>query len=583
MPQDQEMPKSDELLQLINNKEDGYNYRERRQQDWLENYMLYRDKVTYNRLTQRQSVNLPLMKQTVRSLLKDVDDMPLVYLENLDNDKQKEVFQNEYWNWTVEQNRMELQDIVDKKQVFLFGRSFDQWQIMDGRIVMTVQDPQDILVSRYTDPTNIHTSRFLIHTHIYKSISQLEANPDYDKKAIKELKAWHSSDDGLVKVADNLRMSQEKNKKLEAMGMWDLETPVLGETIVEITLHFVYDTRDGSDDEELFLKVEADNQKILMNKPLEEVIGETEDNFFQNHFPYNTWADDIERQDFWSDGVADTIRTPNKVLNSWWSQIVENRTLRNFGMHYYDSTVEGYSPNTFNPQPWGWYPVPGKPQDTVQKVDVPDLGTDNMDELQFLLTMSERASGATATQQGAKIDRQVTLGEVQLALGEAKERVKGMSKFYTQAWKDRATMFLKLIEAAGDKLEPVKIYKKGRNTDRVYEREITPNDWMSKSGYHAKVWSQDERNEKNVETLQKLNATVTLIPGNQKLIDIYQMKLLEYADLNPEEINAVMETERQKREQQNNIMEGQNGMAPNSATPGMTPAVPTPQPTQPLA
>src|SRR5690606_40920604 len=92
----------------------------------------YRDTVTINRLTQRQSVNIPLMKQTIRTLLKDVDDMPVIEFENLDNDKQAEIFKNEYWKYTVEINNMELQDIVDKRQVFLFGRSFDQWQVIDG-------------------------------------------------------------------------------------------------------------------------------------------------------------------------------------------------------------------------------------------------------------------------------------------------------------------------------------------------------------------------------------------------------------------------------------------------------------------
>lgn len=93
-----------ELTLLKNNKKSGYNYRERRQADWEENYTLYRDKVTINRLTQRQSVNMPLMKQTIRTLLKDVDDMPVLQFENLDNKKEAQVFLNEYWKWTGEQN-----------------------------------------------------------------------------------------------------------------------------------------------------------------------------------------------------------------------------------------------------------------------------------------------------------------------------------------------------------------------------------------------------------------------------------------------------------------------------------------------
>ena len=173
-----------ELEMLLANKRSGYNYRERRHDDWTENYTLYRDKVITDRLLQRQTVNIPLVKQVVRTLLKDVDDMPVLYYENLDDDKQAEKFKNDYWNYTVEQNNMEVQDIVDKKQVFNFGRTFDQWQIVNGKIKQTIVDPMDILIDRYVDPTNINTARYLIHTHIFVPLSVLERNEKYDKEAV---------------------------------------------------------------------------------------------------------------------------------------------------------------------------------------------------------------------------------------------------------------------------------------------------------------------------------------------------------------------------------------------------------------
>ena len=46
-----------------------FRWRERRHQQWTENYQLYRDTVITNRLTQRQSVNVPLIKATIRTLL----------------------------------------------------------------------------------------------------------------------------------------------------------------------------------------------------------------------------------------------------------------------------------------------------------------------------------------------------------------------------------------------------------------------------------------------------------------------------------------------------------------------------------
>lgn len=541
---------SPEMQMLRNNKLEGYNYRYRRTFDWDENYELYRDKVITNRLTQRQSVNLPLMKQSVRTLLKDVDDMPVIEFQNLDNDKQAELFKNEYWKHTVECNKMDLQDIVDKRQVFLFGRSFDQWQIIDGEIRMTVQDPVDILVSRYVDPFNLHSSRYLIHANNFIPLSKLSQNKDYDKKAVKDMQKYYISEMGLIKAEENEKLLLQKNQKLSDMGVQDIHSPVLGETYVNITLHFVWREEDDdgkpSDESQIFLYVEADNMRILMKKPLHKVIGDTKDDFWKTHFPYVSWADDLERQDFWSDGIGDIVRTPNKILNAWFSQLVENRTLRNFGMHYYNSNIEGWQPQTNQPVPFGWYGVPVPPNGDIrqlmQKVDIPDL-SESLDEMNFVVNMIERSSGATAVQQGVPNQKQVTLGEVQIMVGEAKERIKGMSKFYTPAWKERGLMFLKLCEAAPDKLNAVKIYRKGRNSSNLYAREISPKDWQSASGYNVKVWSQDEKNAMDTDALNKLNAVKANMPNNPKLEEVYKRKLLEFADLKPDEVNEIMQYE----------------------------------------
>ena len=529
------------------NKQSAYNYRERRHDDWDENYTLYRDKVIIDRLIQRQTVNIPLMKQTIRTLLKDVDDMPVLYFESIDNDDQAELFKNEYWKYTEVENRMELQDIVDKRQVFLFGRSFDQWQIVDGKIKQTIQDPMDIYVDRYTDPVNLNSARFLIHTHIFVPLSVIEKNNDYDQEAVSRLKMWYKTSQGLIKGDQNVQMLVDKNKKMRDMGIDDIDDPVLGEAYFELTMHFLMHREIGDKNEQYYLYVEAEEQEILMKKPLEEVIGTTKTHYWQTHLPYVTWADDLERQDFWSDSIADIVRPANKVLNAWFSQLVENRTLRNFGMHYYDATVENFTPSSFAPLPWGWYPVPGKPQDVLQKVDIPDL-SESLDEMQFVINVMERATGATATQQGAPTERQITLGEVQLALGEAKERIKGMSKFYTPAWKQRGEIFINLLEAGADKLDAVKIYKHGSNTDDIYSREITPKDWRTKSGYLCKVWSQEERDTQNTNNIQKINYAKSVLPENQKLNEISQRKALEFAGLTPDEINTIMEEEQKRKE-----------------------------------
>jgi len=579
---------SPELQMLRLNKESGYNYRERREDDWTETYALYRDKVRVNRLTQRQSVNIPLMKQTVRTLLKDVDDMPIIYFENRDNNKDAEIFQNSYWEWTIgeECNNMEVKDIVDKKQQMLFGRTFDQMQIVDGRISITIEDPQDILVDRFTDPADLDSTRYLIHTHIFRPLSALANNPDYDQDEVKKLQEYYATQAGIIKATDNLGMMEKKNEKLAELGVPDIDHPVVGETYVELSLHFVFrEEEDWVDDEgktqtardEFMVYVECEDMAILMKKPLEEIIGKTADNFWRTHLPYNSWADDVERQDFWSDGVGDIVRTPNKILNVWYSQLVENRTLRSFGMNYYDSTVEGFTPPSIEPEPWGWVGVPGNPNEVFQKVDIPDL-SESLDEMEFLIGMNDRATGATATQQGVPTQRQITLGEVRLALSEAKERSQGMSKFYTVAWKKRAEKFLKLIEAAPEKLDAVKIYKKGRNTDDVYEREIAPKDWMTKAGYGVKIWSKNEKDEQDTQRLEKLTAIRAMFPMNRKLEAIVQRESLEFADLKPDEINDVMKEEEERKRQMELAMQQNGGINPLDQMGGAPQPSPRPAP-----
>jgi len=555
-----------ELEMLKLNQSDGYNYRERRHDDWNETYALYRDKVQINRLTQRQSVHVPLMKYQIRTLMKDIDDMPVLHYKNLDNNKDAEIFKNEYWKKVVEDNNLELQDIIDKKQVLMFGRSYMQMQIINGKVVFTVTDPMDILVSRYVDPFNLHSSRYLIHNHIFVPLATIERNRDYYIDAIEELKLYHATEKGLLKAKENEQMLIEKNQKLSDLGVSDVDSPVLGETYVELSLHFVYredepNGNGGFHPKQIFLYVVADGMKILMKKPLESIMGVTKDHYWRDHYPYTTWADDLERQDWYSDGTGDIIRTANKIADVWYSQMVENRTLRSLGMQYYNGAEsDDFQPQTYQPQAFGWYALPGKPSEMVQRVDIPEL-SESMDEVNFVISLSEKASGATATQQGVVESGNKTLGEIDRALVEAKERVKGTSKFYTPAWKERGEQFVKLIEGASDKLTAVRVHKKGRITNDIYTREIAPDDWKSELGYICQVWTQDEKDAKDLESLKKMDIAKMNMPDNPVVVDEHRRKVLEFADFSPEKINEAMEFEEMKQQMQLSMV-GQGIEAP---------------------
>ena len=101
---------------------------------------------------------------------------------------------------------------------------------------------------------------------------------------------------------------------------------------------------------------------------------------------------------------------------------------------------------------------------------------------------------------------------------------------------------------------------------------------MSKTGYRVKVWSQDEKKTQDTDALQKLATAKAVMPFNAKLDDIYKRKLVEFADLTPDEINAVMEQEAQQREAM------MNQPQPLTAQPGQPPmGQPQPPPNQVVA
>ncbi len=76
-----------------------------RHQPWTETYQLYRDTVITNRLTQRQSVNVPLMKATIRTLLSRAKDPADLEFEDYENNGMRELLMNSYIDKVLEENK----------------------------------------------------------------------------------------------------------------------------------------------------------------------------------------------------------------------------------------------------------------------------------------------------------------------------------------------------------------------------------------------------------------------------------------------------------------------------------------------
>jgi hypothetical protein len=291
-------------------------------------------------------------------------------------------------------------------------------------------------------------------------------------------------------------------------------------------------------------------------------------------FNFVTWSDDPERLDHYPDGVADIGRTTNKLLNSMISSLAENRILRNYGMNFYDATMEGFNPQTYEPVPFGFYPVPvpdGKKIDDVFKaVQIPDM-SESLDEMEYVKKIVETAVAAGATIQGNVQDQKVTLGEVELALSAAKERITSIAKFYMLAQKEKGDKWAKIMNANADKLDAVKLYKKSHKGN-YFSKTVSGKDWKSDKGYNCRAVSSTEREKESLQTIQKLNAVKQQFPGNPAMDKIYGRKILEFGNLNPDEVKEVLDAQEQMLQQ---------GPVPGASAPGQpapTPALPVTPP-----
>ena len=518
-------------------REGAFKHQERRHDDWRETYSLYRDRVFINRLTQRQSVNVPLMKESIRTMLAKTDEFTDIYFESLSGDKQKEIFVNEYWKWFYKEDNLELKDIVDKKQVGLYGRSVMKLNLFNGRPSTDVLEPYDWLCDRYADPSDIdNTASYQAHINIFRTISSIEANPLYDKEKVSELRMQYAESMGLALSEENVKALQAKNQRMQDLGLWDVNNPELGQTYVELNEHYIKLWDEKTKRLCIYIRVTA-GTITLMNKKLEDFLG-------INFFPFITWADDIEKTDIWSDGMGDVVRTPNKILNSWFSQMVENRTLRNFGMHFYDSTIsDKWIPQTYDPVPFGWYPTAGNPNETTKQVEIPDL-SESMDEMNFIIGMVERATASTATEKGVQEKGDVTLGQVKLMLANSNQRITSIAKFYRLARIEFGEKWYAFLMANEKWIKPVELYKKSYKGN-YYKETVKPSDWKDEVGYACKVMSSAEREQKTIENIQKIQAVSNMFPQNTPLKTIMKKKALDMLELAPEEIEEVMSFEEQ--------------------------------------
>jgi hypothetical protein len=512
-------------------------------------------------MTQRQAVNVPLMKETVKTLLSGVDDPPSVEWKELSGDQMKEIIYQQMWDDNYEDEGLELKDVQDKKNVFMYGISTKMLNLKENGVSIKILDVFDVLYDPLTNPLDIETARFIVRQNIFRPLRDILVDKRYTQKGKDKLKHWLATDKGIVQSGKNKEAWEKSMERLRSMGVQNEKFPVFagGDVIVNLTEQY---TELWETTEKKFVRhviTYADETVELLDQTLMEAIGIEE-------WPMDFWGEDPETNDVYQDSVCDTIRTPNKILNIWFSQLVENRTLQNFQMHWFDATVQGYSPQTYEPGPGRMLPAPGDPNKTILPVQINGLD-ETFQAMDYIIGMSERATGATALEKGTPEEGQQTLGEVRVLVGKATERAKTVSKFYRNAWKRTARKWDMIMQA--NEFPEMTLYKTG-NDGKKYSKTVTNKDWKSIAGYCPEVSSSSEQEADDIKTIQKFGVVLAQYPNNTALKQIALSRELKVLDLTPGELQEVLDGQVQAdKMDQAMAMQSVNGeAAAGSVTPG---------------
>lgn len=532
------LPKGTEpetLLQKFNKeKEIAVNYQKRRHKFWQEIYELYRNVVRLNRLTQRQAITMPLMKETIKSLLAKIGNAPYVDFKSKSGNLDKEIIMNALAQKKLDDCDFNLLDKVDKKQELLYGRSHMGLTLNDGKVGVEVIDIYDLLVDPNTRPNDIETARYIIRTNIYRSLNEIKADDRYDKKCREELSETK------ITEADKKQV-QARNNRLRSIGVGNVDEILGYEKVVAVDEWYTMVWDKAKKEYVRYYVVIADNKKILRAEPLEDVYG-------VEFYPFEGWASDLETSDYWSDGVGDLILTPNKTINIWISQHMENRTLRTFGMNYYNSTVgEGYKPQTFTPTPGAYIPVPGNPREVFQRIEIPEL-SGSLQDIQFVVNFAEKASATGAITKGAVEDVKRTLGEIEIAVANANEITNATEDYYNTSRKRLLEKWYQMIVANP---QSDKLYKENRDGE-LKELETSDNgeaSYVDEKGYEIRVDNiASLTNDKTREIQNLFGLKQQFLPNNKALNKILTKKYASFVKITPQELSEIQEEEEQNAE-----------------------------------
>lgn len=542
-------------------KEQSVLFKERRTQQWNENYALYRDKVSTNRLTQRQAVNIPIIRDSLQTWISKIDEEPTLSFETrgqTNRDRDGELLLNELWEYTRTKQKLDLIDNLDKKVVGLQGRSFKYWYFKDNEIKCAVVDPYDIDIDPKVNPFDINTAFWFTHKNIFVPLRTILSNPTYTVEGKRALKMYLDTKQGVLEADKTSQEAQMRRERLENLGANNYDEYRASDVIVELNRVYKLVWNEAESRFVRNLIVIAMDSVILYNKPLKEAIG-------IDYLPYTTWASDPDLNDIWSDGIADNVRTVNKVINMYFSQDLENRSYRNFGMYFYDTKNGTFTPRGFDAKPFGMYGVPGNPDEIMKQMEIQPLG-DTTNAIEYFKTLIQSSVAQTPTERGVQEKTGTTLGEVQLTLQQSQTRQQVVAKQYRTSWEESGHIFYDLMDT--NSRGRIKLFKKGGD-GAYHSAEVSRADWYHPQGYEVKVVLKSEREANDDLDLKKTSYVKNSFIDNPVAQRIAKKKELELLGWAPEEVDEVIQFEEQKAQQ---MLQPQMGQMPEQELPVEQPA-----------
>lgn len=530
------MDKASIIAEHIKDKDESSKFKERRYSQWNENYSLYRDKVNTNRLTQRQPINVPIVRESIMSWISKIDEAPKLKFEARGKefkDKDGEILVNELYNACYDKNKLDILDNISKKTVGLQGRSFIKVSMFNNKAVFDLIDPYDIEIDPRVNPLDIDTATYVIHTHIYRSLKEILASNKYSKESKNELKVFLDTKRGIITSNQTSEAYDSKRERLENLGVTNFNEYGANDVLVELNESYKLIWSAEKNQFVRHIITIAADAVVMSDVELTDGIG-------INRIPIVTWASDPDAVDFWSDGIADNVRTYNKLTNIYLSQDIENRTYRNFGMYFYNTMNGTFQPRAFDAKPFGFFGLPGNPREILQPVEIPSLG-DTANQITWLKNQIQSSVAQTPLERGVKEAGEQTLGQVQLSLQKSSQMNQVVSKNYRNAWRELGKIWYELMENNSKGM--ITLYKKGADGN-YYSRDVSTSEWANPLGYEVKVQVEAEKSAADDFDLKKIQYLKNSFMNNPTAVLLAKKKELEVVDLfTPEEIESIMAAE----------------------------------------